>query len=65
MENPSVDFQKVTYENVEKKRSFCNKHIYVYGSQIFWNFMNFYFVHIVKICFVFKKTVIMLIFLHI
>ena len=35
MENPSVDFQKVIYENVEKKRSFHNKHIYVYGSQIF------------------------------
>ena len=35
MENPSVDFQKVIYENVEKKHSFHNKHICVYGSQIF------------------------------
>ena len=27
----------------------------LYGSQKYWSFMKFYFVHIVKVCFVFKK----------
>ena len=39
----------------KKKKSVHNKHIYIYGSQSFWSFMKFYFVHIVKVCFVFKK----------
>ena len=51
-----MDFQKVIYENVKKKKhSLHNQHICIYGSQIFWSFMKFYFVHIVKVCFVFKK----------
>ena len=49
-----------------KKHSFHNKHIYMlYGSQTFWSFMKFYFIHMVKVRFVFKKSVIMLMFLHI
>ena len=48
----------------KKKYSFHNKRIYIiYRSQTFWCFMKFYFVRIVKVCFVFKKTVIMLRFL--
>ena len=39
----------------KKKHSFHNKHIYIYKLQTFWSFMKFYFVHIVKACFVFKK----------
>ena len=31
------------------------KHICLYRSQTFWSLMKFYFVHIVKVCFVFKK----------
>ena len=38
-----------------KKYSFHNKHIYSYGLQTLWSFMKFYFVHIVKVCFVFQK----------
>ena len=38
----------------KKKQSFYNKHIYIYRSQAFWSFMNFYFEHI-KAFFVFKK----------
>ena len=49
-----------------KKHSFHNKHIYMlYGSQTFWSFMKFYFIHMVKVRFVFKKSVIVLMFLHI
>ena len=51
-----MDFWKVIYENVEKKNhSFHNIHVNMYGSQTFWSFMKFYFVHIIKVCFVFKK----------
>ena len=39
----------------EKKHSFRNKDIYMCGSQTFWSCMKFYFAHIVKVCFVFKK----------
>ena len=28
-----MDFRKVIYENVEKKKTFHNKHIYLYGPQ--------------------------------
>ena len=35
MENTSVDFREVISKNVEKKHSFHNKHIYIYGSQTF------------------------------
>ena len=48
-----------------RKKTSHNKHIYIHGSQKFWSFMNFYFVYIVKVCFVSKKTIIMLIFLRI
>ena len=50
-----MDFRKVIYENVEKKKPSHNKHIYIYRSQIFRSFMKFYLVHIVKVCFIFKK----------
>ena len=30
-------------------------YLYIYGSQTFWCLMKFYFVHIVKVSFVFKK----------
>ena len=33
-----------------------NKHMYICGSQKFWSFMKFYFVHIVKVCFVLKNS---------
>ena len=34
--NTSMDFWKLVYENVEQKKlSFHNKHIYIYGSQTF------------------------------
>ena len=38
-----------------KKKPFYNKHIYTCRSQTFWSFMKFYFVYILKVCFVFKK----------
>ena len=41
----------------QKKTPFHNKHIYIYGSQTFWCFMKFYFAHIVRVCFVFKKHI--------
>ena len=56
-----MDFQRVIYEIVEKKQHlFHNKHIYTCESQTFWSFMKFYFVHIVKVCFVFKKQLLCL-----
>ena len=51
-----MDFWKVIYENVKKKKkknSFHNKHIYIYGSQTFY--LKFYLACIVKICFVLRK----------
>ena len=49
-----MDFRKVIYENVKKKKiSFHNKHIYIYGSQTFY--LKFYFACIVKVCFVLRK----------
>ena len=43
-----------------KEKSFISQQtylsIYIYGSQTFWNFKKFYFVHIAKVCFVFQKT---------
>ena len=50
-----MDFWKVIHENIEKKL-FHNKRIYIYGSQTFWSFMKFYFVHILKVCSVFKNS---------
>ena len=57
-------FQWVTYENFEKNiRFILDIFIYImYGSQAFWSFMKFYFVHIVKVCFVFKKQFLCLYF---
>ena len=52
-----MGFRKLIYENVEKKHSFHNKRIYIYGSKTFWSLMKFYFVNIVKVCFfVFKNS---------
>ena len=45
-----MDFRKVIHENVEKKNI----------SQTFSSFMKFYFVHIVKVCFVLKKQALCL-----
>ena len=39
-----------------------NIYIYIYESQKFWSFMKFYFVHIVKVCFIFKKQSLCLYF---
>ena len=50
-----MDFLKKIYENVKKKKTFHTKHIYICESQTFWRFLKFYFVPIVKVCFVFKK----------
>ena len=50
-----VDFWKMIFENADEKYSFHNKHIFIYGSHTFWSFVKFHFVHIVKVCFVFKK----------
>ena len=51
-----VDFWKVIYKNVEKKHiHFLINISILYGSQTYWSFMNFYFVNIMKVCFVFKK----------
>ena len=55
-------YSEIDYENVEKKK-FISQQTYLYiQSKTFWNFMKFYFVHIVKVCSVFKKTVILPIF---
>ena len=48
-----MDFREVIYENIEKK-SFISQHKYLYLWVTFWSFMKFYFLHIVKVCFVFK-----------
>ena len=51
-----MDFRKVIDENVEKK-TVTSLQIYLnIRSQAFWSFMKFYFVHIVKVCFVFKNS---------
>ena len=39
----------------QKKSNHFTTNIYIYGSQTFWSFMKLYFVHIVKVCFVFEK----------
>ena len=41
-----------------RKKTFISQqtYLYIYGSQTFWSFMKFYFVHIVKVCFVFKNS---------
>ena len=39
----------------KKNIYFTTVDIYIYGSQTFWSFMKFYFVHIVKVCFVLKN----------
>ena len=44
------------WKRQKKPHSFHNIHIFLYGSQIFWSFMKFYFVHIVKVCCVLHKT---------
>ena len=51
-----MNFRKVIYENVEKKPIHFTANIYIYGLQTFWSFMKFYFVHIVKVCFVFQNS---------
>ena len=56
------NFGKPFVKTWGKKHSFHNKHIYIERSQTCWGFMKFYFVHIAKVCFIFKKTVIMLIY---
>ena len=38
------------------KKKFISQQTYLYRSQTFWSFMKFYFVHILKVCFVFKKN---------
>ena len=50
-----MDFREVIYENIKKEYSFHIKHICIYWLQTFWNFMKFYFEHIAKVFFVFKK----------
>ena len=40
----------------KKNIYFTTVDIYIYGSQTFWSFMKFYFVHIVKVCFVLKNS---------
>ena len=45
-----------------RKKTFISQHIYLYESQIFQSFMKLYFVHIVKVCFVFKKQSLCLYF---
>ena len=46
----------MTFMKTSKKNYLSyNKHIYKYRSRTSWSFMKFYFVHIVRICFVFKK----------
>ena len=39
----------------KKKHIHFTTNIYIYGPQPFWSFMKFYFIYIVKVCFVFKK----------
>ena len=49
------------WKSQKKKHSFHNKHIYIYiQSRTFWSFMKFYFVHIVKVYFVFKEQLLCL-----
>ena len=54
-ESTSMGFWRVTYENVEKKHFITNISIYIW-SQTICSFMKFYFVHIVKVCFVLKNS---------
>ena len=55
-ENTSMDFRKVIYQNIGKKHSFQTfRYIILLWPQTFSSFMKFYFVHTVKVCFVFKK----------
>ena len=56
-----MDFRKVVYENTEKKkRSFHNKNIYIYIYMGHRHY-EFYFVHILKGFFVFKKVIMLII----
>ena len=52
-----MDFWKVIYENVEKN-PFISQQTYLY----IWvkDILKFYFVHIVKVCSVFKKQLLCL-----
>ena len=43
-------------KTLRKKHSLHSKHTCIYRSQTFWSFMKFYFVHIVKVCFVKKQS---------
>ena len=54
-ESTSMGFWRVTSENVEKKHFITNIYIYI-QSQTICSFMKFYFVHIVKVCFVLKNS---------
>ena len=52
-----MDFQRMIYEIVEKKTTtFVSQqaHLYMRVTDIL-RFLKFYFVHIVKVCFVLKK----------
>ena len=50
-----MDFWKVIYENF-KKKPFISQHTYLYVQLTdFLNFMKFFFVHIVKVCLVYKR----------
>ena len=47
----------------QKKNIHFVTNISIYTVTDTWSFVKFYFAHIVKVCFAFKKTVIVLIFL--
>ena len=53
--NTSMTFEKWFMKML--KKIFISQHTYlhIYGSQTFWSFMKFYFVHIVEVYFAFKK----------
>ena len=55
-----MDFRKVVYENTEKKKTFISqqKYIYIYMGHRHY---EFYFVHILKGFFVFKKVIMLII----
>ena len=51
-----VDFSESDLRKREKKKKHFITNISIsYGSQTYWSFMKFYFVHMVKVCFVFKR----------
>ena len=48
-------FGKWFTKMLKKKKHFIKNICILYGSQTYWSFMKFYFVHILKFFFVFKK----------